>query len=499
MTLPSRPRQQPSRRKIEYVPLACEVESHGGRDLKLLDHELRSLARRRPIRDFNDWGAIEIEALILSLRSRLSVELSYALTTFTMLSTMGFPISQSPDLFDEMLDLLEDSAFGNTEETTEIDPPIVMSHIPTNRALLHVVSESQSLPFSVLRPSQGLKDPEFGPRQRPGNIILAIMNIIHNLSIVSENLDFISRHTRLVDSVLRICSMAEDNCGVVSPASQALSLGDLITIRRDTLYLLTNIAGNIHLSTPAPVVTLRMARRVFQLLSSYLIDPAEAVSPLACIHFVGIVPNANVKPPLLADVALEVFSRLSQNDTNRQILAESIPDESLLRLFEALVHRLPVVDADFQLMTRDIWLSYLEKIIMAIYSIAFLSSPAVKARLKADRVLGFKSVMFRLIQKFLMTPSADGRSWFIVCTRRAIEAMKVLDDGEDSFDTPKSTAPTMSFGMGFGEVGDKKTETGAGLLGGHRDLAWEMLMLREVYGDEVMFAELESLARVNVS
>ncbi len=36
----------------------------------------------------------------------------------------------------------------------------------------------------------------------------------------------------------------------------------------------------------------------------------------------------------------------------------------------------------------------------------------------------------------------------------------------------------------------------SGLLGGHRTLAWDLLMQREVFGDEVMFGELESLARV---
>lgn len=239
-----------------------------------------------------------------------------------------------------------------------------------------------------------------------------------------------------------------------------------------------------------------MASRAFQLISSYLTDPTEAISPLACVQLAGIPLSGNIKPPLLADVALDVFCQLSQADANRQIFAKAIPQESLLRLFEALVHRLPVVDADFQLMTRDVWLSYLEKIIMAIYSLAFLSPPIVKQKVKANRVLGFKTVVLRMIQKFLMTPNPDGRGWFIVCTRRAIEAMKVLDDAEDSFDTSQSIAPTMSFGMGFGELGDNSTEPGTGLLGGHRDVAWEMLMMREVHGDEILFRELESLARV---
>ena len=75
--------------------------------------------------------------------------------------------------------------------------------------------------------------------------------------------------------------------------------------------------------------------------------------------------------------------------------------------------------------------------------------------------------------------------------------MKVLDDGEDSFDMGgKSSGPTMSFGMGFGDAGDTGAEPGTGLLASHRDVTWDILMTREVAGDDVLFKELESLARV---
>ncbi|KAF5377667.1 hypothetical protein D9615_005273 [Tricholomella constricta] len=500
MPAPPRPRQQPSRRKIEYVPLAREVETYGGRDLKFLETELANHPQRRPIRDINDWGTVDIEALTMSIRSRLSNELSYALTTFTLLSTMrgqtpgsGFPVFQSPDLFDEVLDLLEEQAFGDAEdaegELLQTDSPIVTHH-----ELVNLVYESESQPFAVLIPRQGSKDPKLGPRQRPGQFILAILNIIRNLSTIPDNLEFISRHTRLIDLMLRLCSVTYDEDGTPSPASSALSLGDLAHVRKDVLYTLSNIASNVHLSTPSPHITFRMATRVFQLISSYLIDPTEAISPLACVQVTGIPPTGNLKPPALADVALDVFSRLSQADSNRQIISKSVAQTSLIRLFEALVHRLPVVDADFQLMTRDVWLSYLEKTIMAMYSLAFLAPPPVKQKLKANRALGFRAVMLRMIQKFLMTH--DSRVWFVVCTRRAVEAMKVLDDAEDCFDTSKSAVPTMSFGMGYGEAGDNGSERGTGLLGGHRDITWEMLMLREVQADEVLFGELESLSRV---
>jgi SWI/SNF chromatin-remodeling complex subunit SWI1 len=450
------------------------------------------MSQRRPLRDLHDWGIVDIEALTMSIRSRLSTELSYALTTFTLLSTMrgqtpgsGFPVIQSSDLLDEMLDFLEELAFGDIEDAAGnfFDGD---GHLTTNRALMNLIHDSHIHPFSALEPRQGAKDPDLGPRQRPGNIIIAIMNIIRNLTTIPDNVDFISRQHRLIDLMLRLCILVDVKAGQPSPASPALSFNDLVVVRKDTLYTLTNIAGNIHFASDSSCTALRMASRTFQLISSYLVDPVEAVSPAACVQ------RAN-RPPLLADIALEVFTRLSQADSNRQIFAKAIPQGPIFRLFEALVHRLPVVDADFQLMTRELWLSYLEKNIMAIYSLAFFAPPDVKQEVKADRALAFKAVMLRMIQKFL---DPGGRAWFMVCTRRAIEAMKVLDDAEDSFDTSKSMAPTMSFGMGYGEIGDNGAEKGTGLLGGHRDVTWDMLMTPEVHGDEVMFAELESLARV---
>jgi SWI/SNF chromatin-remodeling complex subunit SWI1 len=431
----------------------------------------------------------------MSIRSRLSTELSYALTTFTLLSTMrgqtpgsGFPVIQSSDLLDEILDLLEELAFGDIEDAAEHsldgDEPLT-----TNRALMNLIHDSQIYPFSALVPRQGAKDPDLGPRQRPGNIIIAILNIIRNLTTIPDNVDFISRQHRLIDLILRLCTLVHARAGQPSPASSALSFNDLVVVRKDTLHTLSNIAGSIHFTSDSSHTTLRMASRAFQLISSYLVDPVEAVSPAACVERA----NGNVRPPLLADVALDVFTRISQHDSNRQIFAKAIPQGPISRLFEALVHRLPVVDADFQLMTQELWLSYLEKNIMAIYSLAFLAPPDVKQKVKADRTLAFKAVVLRMIRKFL---DPGGRAWFIVCTRRAIEAMKVLDDAEDSFDTSESMAPTMSFGMGYGEIGDNGAEKGTGLLGGHRDVAWDMLMTPEVHGDEVMFAELESLARV---
>ncbi|KAJ7492815.1 hypothetical protein FB451DRAFT_1165747 [Mycena latifolia] len=499
MPTPARPRQRPSRRKIEYVPLAREIDTVGGRDMKAIEAETITAPLRRPLRDINDWGTVAVDALTMSIRSQLSTELSYALTTFTLLSTMrgdsptsGFPIVQCADLLEEVLDLLEERAFDGVEDASDwdlLDSP----YLPTHRELVNALLEVETQPFAGLQPRQGTKDPDLGPRQRPGNIILTIINILRNLSFIPDNGGFLSQQERLFDLMLRVCSVTTKD-GKPAAASAALSLGDVIAIRKDTLHTLMHLAGLLQFSDPPSKTTLKIVSRAFQLIASYLVDPAEAVSPLACLQLAGA--SGSLKPPFLADIALETFTRLVQSDVNRKVFSRAIPEASIQLLFVSSVHRLPIIDPDFQLVLRERWLSYMEKNIMAIYSLAFVSSPELKRKIKADRSLGFKGIMLRMIQKFLMNSNHEFKAQFYISARRAVEAMKLLDDCEDSFDTSEATVATLSFGMGYGEVGENTTEKGTGLLGGHRELAWDLLMLREVHQDVVMFGELDSLSRV---
>ncbi|KIK71140.1 hypothetical protein GYMLUDRAFT_235505 [Collybiopsis luxurians FD-317 M1] len=499
MTGPPRTRQELSRRKIEYKPLVREIETYGGRDLKAIEAEILN-SSRRPLRDLNEWGTIDIDALTMSIRSKLSTELSYALTTFTLLSTMkgqtptaGFPITNCPDLLEEVLDLVEDLAFGDVKDVPE---PINIQdnpHIITNRELVETIYEAETQPFAGLERRQGSKSAQIGPRQRPANLILTVTNIIRNLCTFSDNVPFLANHKRLLDFILRLCGVSEDNSTYI-PTSQALSLTDVLAVRKDVLNILSLLAPTIVFSEGA--TSLSTARRIFHLIASYLVDPVEAVSPLASVQFSGVPLGGTLKPPALADLALEVFTRLGQSDANRLLFSKAVSRPSLWFTFVAIVHRLPVLDVDFQLAVREVWLSYVEKTVMSLYTLGFIFPPELKARVKADRSLGFKSVMMRIIQKLFVQNNPETRQFFSVIVRRIIETLKLIDDGEDSFDNSKGIAPTLSFGIGYGEVGENDFERGTGMLGGYTDIGWDILLCREVQADEVMFAELESLIRV---
>ncbi|KAI0704912.1 hypothetical protein BC835DRAFT_1315745 [Cytidiella melzeri] len=493
--------RQPSRRKIIYTPYVREVDTAGGRSVDAIQQDL-ALASQKPLKDLSEWGTVDVEALTMSLRSRLSTELSYALTTFTVLALVrikegAFVLSQAPDLFEELLDLLEEVAFDGFEDSEEEghpDTPII-----THRALMNTLVEEGSSPFASLSPKQGLKEPSSGPQQRSADIILAITNIIRNLALAPENHDYLARHDRLLCIVLRLCSLKRPAAnGLPTPLSAALSLNDLIIIRKDIVHLLVNIGPAVRLSStpssPSPL-DMRRARRAYELLASYFIEATEAVAPYACILLTSLPTHLHgSKPPLMVDSALEVFTRVTHSDDNRMTLCKSIPQLWLWSTAEALVHRLPLDNSDFQVVGRGEWLAYLERVIMSLYSICFFAPPAVKNRLKTDRQLCFTKVFLRLMKKMSIHSSPDSRGNFSVALRRAVETLKLVDDAGDSFDTSSSTMPTLTFGMGYGEHGEARVEKGMGLLSGYQEEITWGLMVQDM--DELVFSELVSLVRV---
>ncbi|KAG1755134.1 uncharacterized protein EDB91DRAFT_274974 [Suillus paluster] len=491
-------RTQLTRTKVEYIPFAREIDFTGGRDFNALEEDyLRS--QRRPMRDINEWGTVDIEALTMSIRSRLTAELSYALTTITLLSTMrgptpgsGFPILQCTELLEEVLDLLEEEAFGTIPD---MDYRLGNgAEIVRHRTLVDGVLEKESMLFAGLEH----RDPQYGtrgPGHRAGNIVLTVTNLIRNLSVTPDNMLCLARHERTLDLVLRVCGITTSSDGTPKPTSPALALSDVINVRKDALHIFGNLSNYIvfpNPSSPSNATTLT-ASRILEIIASILIEPSDSVPPTQFLKQSG-VPFPHSRPSSIADLALDVFTRIGQLDCNRQVFSKVMPQSLIWRLLESLLHRLPVSDLDFAFLGRDPWLSYLEKTIMAIYTIAFFSPPELKKKIKTDRSLRFSQVLIRQVQRFVTVGgSPEVRQWHLAVARRAVETMKVVDEEDDAFDTSQSTQPTLAFGMGFSDANDSGIEKGVGLLAGRRDATWELLM-RDL--DAVMFSELESLMRV---
>ncbi|KAI1797771.1 hypothetical protein LXA43DRAFT_876851 [Ganoderma leucocontextum] len=514
-TIVTRTVHQPSRRKIAYVPLAPELETTGGRNLDFIQSEWHRLASR-PLRHSDEWGHVDIDALTLSLRSRISTELSYSLTTFALLTLArnqhsqqhgqreregGFPIMQAPDLLDEAVDLIEDLGFGGAEDDEDLEDgaPLV-----THKELVNTLLEAGTKPFAALQPGPGVKDPNRGSRQRQADIILTAVSIIRNLSQGDEHSgQYLAKHEKLLHVLVRLCSLApRSKSSSPVPLSSVLSLSDLLVVRKDLVHMIVNFGAFVSLlPTPVPSKQMqRTIRRAYEVIASFFVDPSETVSPFQYILQTGIqLTQPQPKPPAppsLANQALEAFARFTLPDDNRRAVAMCVPTPWLWTTFEALVHRLPVTDHDFHAIMREPWIGYVERLVLCLYAIAFLAPPELKERAKRSNSLGFSKIILRLLKKFVLQTPPESRNTFTWLVGRAIELLKLVDDAGDSFDPGNSTMPLLSFGMGYGEHGDNRVERGLGMLCAYQEDVTLGLMMHSEFLDPALFSELESLVRV---
>lgn len=116
---PIGPPAPPQKHKIEYLPMRREVQSHGGWDLSLVESQYApAMVTRGCPRTLRELGLVDVQGLIMSLRSRLDFEVSYALNTLLILSAgvgaahnFQIGLASCEDLLEELLDLLEETSF----------------------------------------------------------------------------------------------------------------------------------------------------------------------------------------------------------------------------------------------------------------------------------------------------------------------------------------------------------------------------------------------------
>ena len=250
----------------------------------------------RPLRHSDEWGQVDIDALTLSLRSRISTELSYSLTTFALITLArghhsqqhgqrdregGFPIVQAPELLDEAIDLVEDIAFDGVEDDGDLDND---APLLTHKELVNSILDEGTKPFAALQNGPGVKDFNHGPRQRQADIILAVVNIVRNISQGDElSAQYLAKHDKLLHVMLRLCSLApQSKLSTPTPLSPVLSLSDVLSIRKDVIHMLVNFGVYINLlATPVPSKQMqRTIRRAYEVIASFIADPSETVSPL---------------------------------------------------------------------------------------------------------------------------------------------------------------------------------------------------------------------------
>ena len=531
------------RYKIEYVPIARTLDTYGGRKLEDIEQQLAEIQARRQVRSHDELGkaerlalgilynershplgTVDIEGLTLSLGSGLGPEMSYALTTLTMLSTLagggnaqggmntGYPLNRCEDLLDVIVDVLEDVAFGREEddEPNEMpgQPPAERGRIWTRAGLIRQIDENSIL-LSKRPPSTFVRN---APHQPASAVILTILNLLRNLTGHEHNPPFMASNPRLLDTLARICDVVPDEHGRWRPLSDEIELYELLKIHADTTSLIGMLdMQRMKLSNHQR----RTSRRLYSMLIAPLVDPEEKLAPRHVISPHHGITNVH------ADSALDAFAKLSVRDSNRIAFAKIIPASELIAHFHALFHMLPLINGDFDVTTTapnnpamaESLIGYIERIMQCLHSLAFLAPPPVKQRLR--KTSGLVPVFVHMAQYYiggvrrsdgLVFGEHGGRNGWMVVVRRAYETLSLLDLCEDAFDpapvTPLAFAPpgqdaTSPRGSDSRD-GAPSPVTGKenkGLLSSRFSEVLVTLLLRET-NDDVAFRELESLLRL---
>ncbi|KAL5631942.1 hypothetical protein ACGC1H_000087 [Rhizoctonia solani] len=539
------------RTKIEYVPLRLDVETWGGRALDGMMAGVGAQgSMERNVRDISELGIVDITSIILSLRSRTPRALGYALGSLSILSShiqQSFPLVRCEDLLDVLVELLESAALdgdgwmggplgsereaiqsrikqeenvvkrpdGTEESWDEQDEEIP---IRTHRELVRIAAEmgvglrvkgkawDGGVVGATMKREDGEIDPEldsiYGDIAPPGlarsDVILTILRLLRNFSIGPDNCQFMTREgSRVVDVLASIVGFREDtnqqpeglfswDAGVdvnISPLSSSLNLSQLLRVRKDVLHIIANLGLHVRLnasnSTP---------QRLFQLMASFLLDPADTRSPVQL--YSHLLPNRRFS--LTTEIALDALSRLAHADANRAVFQRTVSPVLLKAVFMALTKMLPAEPNDMILLIRsEMWMAYAERISLALYALSCSLPSSTRATIRTQhRQLGASilRMMCRMAQ-YDPTPDKSTAPWaqrspFICLVRRVVEALRVIDEPEEEVQ------------VGW-PVRGGKLEGGqaSGWLAGVG--AEDALLMMTIDGmDTVLFEDLEVLTRV---
>lgn len=522
------------RPKIQYRPLFRTLNSYGGRNLAALERDRAGILSKRSVRPIEEWGEIDIEGVIMALRSRVNVEITYAISALLAVSIAGkqeqaaFPLQPCEDLVPVLVDLLKDIALPGIPEELPARPEHKSpSKVYSHHDLLKMALDDSSELFATglgWGPRQSRRDwrrtadDTRGPTDRPAEVVLMILQLFRNLSIFPNNAETLSNHSAVTDLLLRISLLDESTLsgGHPEPLSPVFTLADLAKAQDHVVHFLANTSAAVKLENFLP----QTPTRIFRLLSSYLTSPHAAVSPFHAAQIPQSGPDRTQPPqlplpPTGSDLALDAFSRIAQRDSHRKLFSLEIPQAEVYTMFNCLTQMLPVSREDFTVMTLnnaslEPWVGYAERVVLSLYSLVFLSPPALKRRMRQPGII---SIIRRLAYFYMKCLTPEGKPFapqnqasnnypFMVISRRAIEILKLLDDTSDPFaDEALEGGGTLdfpTFGIGYGEpdaMGTKTREEGMGLLVGcWEDVVTRMMLCPGV--DDEFFIEMDNLIRV---
>lgn len=398
-------------------------------------------------------GLVDIHSLTMSIRSRLGTEVAFALNSLTLISvamrtvptettSIPFPLAACGALLDELVDLLEESAFGvddDWEDEVEVDEvkpngsegatddPSARSYRDLFRLVTQEETELADVPRGELKKTTSLVDDGLPPLG-PVEICLALTNLFRNLSISDENAHYMASKRRVLEVLVKVAGLPLRRDGAGSSRWPIrVSAADSMALKKDVLETVSHFGLKVDLEQHSTAT----AGGLFHLLTFFLVDADHheqlyfdlSSSP----SYASRLPQPG--PARLShylELGLAAFARITLPDANRYIVSQLSTSVDLFALFESLVHHLPVSESDFQLVTSEPGLVVVENLAMSLYNLAFLAPVPLKLRLRA--VPAFVKGLLRVVRRLAGTSSDPIANAFLTLSDRCIATLQVLSD-----------------------------------------------------------------------
>jgi SWI/SNF chromatin-remodeling complex subunit SWI1 len=491
---------------VEYKPLHYHHPTLAGWDPRAVASTFPVNNMKQQSRSAYELGIVDMEAILMGLRSRLPRELGYAMTALSMLSMPhpeervgGLPIENLEEIYIELLELIEESCFGEcgwiswvNRQASDVESRDLASLgecSDMNRVRASVFEKvGMDLDWTL---EQDEEAKSTRPRDSTGgstDIVLAGINLLRNFTMLAENQAYMVNGrpelfqllSRITDA--RLCRLP----GEVICEGKPYSVHELARVRRDAVAILGNVGPFMDLR----IVDFESVTAIFRVLSSFICSGWEIYLTKETIYG-PTTPIRDTPLTLIYSItrSVEAFVKLAAADLNREILSK-IPHEELMDLFDGIIRLLPVSSRASEAMhTQEEHLILTEHLAHALYSLAFLSPPATRATMRSrpgalSLLLGMISHTASLSYEFKTNP-------FGVLCRRLCEVLGVLNGtvGSAGVEVEK-----MSFSAGSGggkgwrfnsEIVEK------GWLAGMEDVVFGCLGVRGL--DVPAFGELDGM------
>jgi hypothetical protein len=378
-----------------------------------------------------DLGRVDIEALSMSIRSRIPSELSYALTVLGMLSMPGkgedkggLGLGHCGDLLDDLVDLVEEEAFG--EDGWQDWAENVESSPATTRGPLDV-TEHRKTPHNDLLVSAQVQDysrPDANHSQstRRVEIVLLVVSLLRNFSLMADNYIIMTRHARFVEIMIRVCdphlTLPVSPTGSQNDGPATFKQADHLRIREDVLDIFHGLSSSLNLK----VLPLDAVGLVVELALSHLKgSQTESISDRL---FRG--PADHLDMPDKAVLSLEVLTQTSCSDQNRRVLRQ-LEGDIIVDVFLTCLKYLAFDEKGVKmLMHYPPMLDVQVKLAFCLYNFAFVASLPVRARLR-DTV-GVLSVLGTSIHLLSRASSVHPYAVMVRCLSETIGVLNGPDD-----------------------------------------------------------------------